>query len=187
VCADNPVCLPTANASFRRDVFKRFGLFSPDFSGREDHEFLLRLWSGGSRGLYVPSVVVRADVQPERLKQDYHRRWNKTTGKFNSLMRLNEIMGPDGRIMADPPGAVTLFGAPGFVYNSLLVNSLGWAGLTLLGRKCAALRCKNRMWYFVGYISKRYEQYSAQRRHSNVSEIWAFTKAMLRKRCSQGK
>ncbi|HEY7545944.1 MAG TPA: glycosyltransferase [Blastocatellia bacterium] len=182
VNADNPVCLPTANASFRREVFNRFGLFSPDFSGREDHEFLLRLWSGGSRGLYVPTVVVRADVQPERLELDYHRRWNETTGRFNSLMRLNEIMGPDGRIMNEPPRMVTLFGVPGFVYRDLLVNSVGWAGSTLLMRRDEALRCRSRMWYFVGYISERHEQYSAQQKHSNISEVWTFVKGMLRKK-----
>ena len=143
VGAENPVCLPTANASFRRDVFARFGLFSPDFSGREDHEFLLRLWCGGSRGLYAPSVIVMADVQPERLSKEYHRRWNKTTGKFNSLMRLNEMTGPDGRIISEPPGAAMLFGVPGFVYRGLFANGLAWAGQTLLLRKDVAMRHKH--------------------------------------------
>jgi len=187
VGADNPVCLPTANASFRRDVFARFGLFSPDFSGREDHEFLLRLWCGGSRGLYAPSVVVMADVQPERLSKEYHRRWNKTTGKFNSLMRLNEMTGPDGRIISEPPGVVMLFGVPGIVYRDLLVNSFAWAGKALLLRMDAAMRHKNQAWYFVGYISKRYEQYAAQRRHSDFSEIVRFTRALLRKKLSRGR
>jgi glycosyltransferase involved in cell wall biosynthesis len=187
VSADNPVCLPTANAAFRRDVFARFGLFSPDFSGREDHEFLLRLWCGGSRGLYAPSVVVLADVQPERLSKNYHRRWNTATGKFNSMMRLNEMTGPDGRIISEPAGAAMLFGVPGFVYRDLLVNSLAWVGETLFLRKDAAMRRKNQAWYFVGYISKRYEQYSAQRRHSDLSEVVRFTRALLRKKLSRGR
>jgi glycosyltransferase involved in cell wall biosynthesis len=187
VDAYNPVCLPTANAAFRRALFEHFGLFSPDFSGREDHEFLLRLWCAGRRGLYAPAVVVTADVQPERLKKDYHRRWNTTTGKFNSLMRLNEMTGPDGRIISESPNAVTLFGVPGFVYRDLLINSLGWVGETLLLRKDAALRHKNQAWYFIGYISKRYEQYSAQRGHSNIAEIVKFTKALLRKKLNPGK
>jgi glucosyl-dolichyl phosphate glucuronosyltransferase len=187
VGADNPVCLPTANASFRRDVFARFGLFSPDFSGREDHEFLLRLWCGNSRGLYAPSVIVMADVQPERLSKEYHRRWNTTTGKFNSLMRLNEMTGPDGRIISEPPGAAMLFGVPGFVYRALLVNSLAWIGEALRLRMDAAMRRKNQAWYYVGYISKRYEQYAAQRRHSDFAEIVRFTRALLRKKLSRGR
>jgi glycosyltransferase involved in cell wall biosynthesis len=185
VSADNPVCLPTANASFRSDVFKRFGLFSPDFSGREDHEFLLRLWCAGSRGMYVPTVLVHADVQPERLKKGYHRKWNTTTGKFNSLMRLNEIMGADGRIVGEPKDAVTLFGVPGFVYRGLFVKTLGWVGTTLTGRKAASLRNKNAVWYLIGYISKRYEQNTAQRKHSGISEIGSFIKALLRKKLNR--
>jgi glycosyltransferase involved in cell wall biosynthesis len=182
VDADHPVCLPTANASFRRDVFTRFGHFSPDFSGREDHEFLLRLWIGGSRGLYTPTVVVLADVQPERLSKDYHRRWNKTTGKFNSLMRLNEMTGPDGRITSEPSGATMLFGVPGFVYRDLFVNALAWAREALLLREDVAMRRKNQVWYFVGYVSKRYEQHAAQRTHSDVAEVLRFTRALLRKK-----
>src|ERR1051325_5562765 len=54
VSADNPICLPTANLSFRREVFERVGLFSSDFSSREDHELLVRLWRASRRGLYVP-------------------------------------------------------------------------------------------------------------------------------------
>jgi hypothetical protein len=183
VDADNPVCLPTANASFRRDVFECFGFFSPDFSGREDHEFLLRLWCGGRRGWYAPSVVVKADVQPERLKKAYHRRWNTMTGKFNSLMRLNEMTGPDGRITSEPPGA-TLFGVPGFVYRDLFVNALAWVRESLLLREDAAMRRKNQVWYFVGYVSKRYEQHAAQRTRSDVAEVVRFTRALLRKKWS---
>jgi glycosyltransferase involved in cell wall biosynthesis len=182
VNADNPLCLPTANASFRRDVFKRFGLFSPEFSGREDHEFLLRLWQAGSCGIYAPTIVVIAEVQPERLKKNYHRRWNTATGKFNSQMRLNEIMGPDGRIVGESNNAVTLFGVPGFVYRGLFDKSRGWVWTTLLGRKAASQRNKNSVWYLIGYISKRYEQHTAQRKHSTITEIGAFIKALWRKK-----
>ena len=71
-------------------------------------------------------MVVLADVQPERLSKNYHRQWNKTTGKFNSLMRLNEKTGPDGRIISEPSEAAMLFGVPGFVYRDLLFNALAW-------------------------------------------------------------
>ncbi|HYP26931.1 MAG TPA: glycosyltransferase family A protein [Blastocatellia bacterium] len=186
VSADNPLCLPTANASFRYDVFERLGRFSPDFSGREDHEFLLRLWRAGRRGLYAPSIVVMADVQPERLTRGYHRRWNTTTGRFNSLMRLNENMGPDGRIVGEPPDVVALFGVPGFVYRDLISNSLGWLSSTLRRRRDAALHCENYVWYLMGYISMRYEQNRAQRKHSGLAEVAAFAKALLRKKLHRG-
>ena len=185
VSADNPLCLPTANASFRYEVFKRLGFFSPDFSGREDHEFLLRLWRAGKLGLYAPSIVVMADVQPERLTRGYHRRWNTTTGRFNSLMRLNENMGPDGRIVGEPPDVVALFGVPGFVYRDLISNSLGWLGSALRRRKDEALHYENYVWYLMGYISMRYEQNRAQRKQSGVAEVAAFTKALVRKKLNR--
>lgn len=187
VNADNPLCLPTANASFRSNLFDRFGDFSPDFSGREDHEFLLRLWCNGLSGLYAPDVVVTAEVQPERLRRDYHRRWNTTTGRFNSLMRLNEMMGPDGRLVGEAPGAVTLFGVPAFIYRSLLSGGLGLISSTLLGQQAAALRHRNGLWYLVGYIHKRYEQNASARKHSGISEIGTFLKTMLRKRLNRSK
>jgi glycosyltransferase involved in cell wall biosynthesis len=182
VDGDNPLCLPTANASFRSELFEQFGLFSPEFSGREDHEFLLRLWRSGSRGLYSPSVVVTAEVQNERLRKTYHRKWNTTTGRFNSLMRLNEIMGPDGRIVGEPPNQLTMFGVPGFVYRGLIEEGLGWLTATLSFRNAAALRNKNAVWYLIGYISKRYQQNEAHREHSRIAEIGIFLNYLLRKK-----
>src|SRR5215471_9715001 len=160
VNADHPLCLPTANASFRSELFERFGWFSPDFSGREDHEFLLRLWCEGICGMYFPNVVVTAEVQPERLRRDYHRRWNTTTGKFNASMRLNDIMGADGRIVGEAPDTPTLFGVPAFIYRSLLTDSAALVSSTLLGRQADSLRHRNGLWYLIGYIQRRYQQSS---------------------------
>jgi glycosyltransferase involved in cell wall biosynthesis len=179
---DNPVCLPTANVAFRREVFKMIGLFSPDFSGREDHELLVRLWRAGRQGIYIPDICVTAEVQPERLSKTYHRKWNITTGKFNSLMRLNESINADGRFVGELPDLVTLFGVPGYVYRRLLFEGCRWLGATLSRRKVKAEQHRNHIWYLIGYISKRYEQDALQRKHSNLTEIGTFTKAVLRKK-----
>jgi len=184
VDADNPLCLPTANCAFRSELFARFGPFSPQFSGREDHEFLLRLWSEGVRGMYAPNILVTAEVQPERLKKKYHRRWSNTTGKFNSLMRLNERMNADGRIVEEQEDEATMFGVPAFIYRSLLVGGLAVIWSTLLARREASLRHKHYIWYLMGYIGKRYEQNASQRGHSAVSEIAQFVKALVRKKVS---
>jgi len=182
VNADNALCLPNANASFRSDVFERFGLFSPAFSGREDHEFLLRLWMRGRRGLYVPGIVVKAEVQPERLKKQYHRKWNATTGKFNSMMRLNEIMASDGRIIGEQPELVTLFGVPAFVYRQLLATCGRWLRAIVLGHEASALSSTNRFYYFCGYIAKRYEQTSPRHHPSPITEVVRFAKTLLKKK-----
>src|SRR6185503_12175615 len=182
VTADNPLCLPTANASFRREVFDRVGLFAPDFSRGEDHELLLRLWQDGRRGLYDPSVVVVAEVQPERLQERYHLRWNATTGRYNSLMHLNEIMGSDGRIVGEPPDMIRFFGVPAFIYKDLMVETRKWIGASIMGRKQTSLRSRNAVWYLLGYISKRYENTPPQPRLSTASEIASSIKALVLKK-----
>ena len=183
VTADNPLCLPTANAAFRREAFDVVGLFAPDFSRGEDHELLLRLWRAGRRGLYDPHVLVVAEVQPERLRQDYHLRWAATTGRFNSLMHLNEIMGSDGRIVGEPPDIIRFFGVPAFIYRNLLVETRRWIGASIMGRKEASLRSRNAVWYLLGYISKRYENTGPGRYpHSTASELVGSIKALVLKK-----
>jgi glycosyltransferase involved in cell wall biosynthesis len=156
VNAGNPMVLPTANASFRRDVFSRFGLFSPEFSSREDHELILRLWREGRQGLYQPAIIVTADVQPARMTKSYHLRWNYRTGRFNSMMRLNEIMGPDGRLLEKQTNAPTIFGVPTYIYRQLMSEGLDW--FKTLFQESKRLQHENRICYLIGYITKRLEQ-----------------------------
>lgn len=181
VNASNPLCLPTANASFRREVFSRIGLFSPEFSGREDHEFFIRLWQAGGQGLYEPNLVVKAKVQPERLLKSYHHRWNKNTGKFNSLMRLGEIIAPDGSLMAERTHGVKLFGVPGSMYREFVTESLGWLRQAVYGDDSKKVQHENRLCYLAGYVSKRYETEVAQAGHSHLGEVTAFIKAVFAK------
>ena len=182
VNTDNPLCLPTANISFRREVFRLVGLFSPEFSGREDHELLVRLWRAGRQGIYDPELIVTAEVQPERLSKNYHRKWNITTGKFNSLMRLNESIDAGGRFVGELPDLVTLFGVPGYVYRRLILEGFHLLWATVKRRKVKTEQHRNHIWYLIGYISKRYEQNALQRKHSSLSEIGTFARAVLRKK-----
>jgi glycosyltransferase involved in cell wall biosynthesis len=179
VNASNPLCLPTANASFRREVFSRIGLFTPEFSGREDHEFFVRLWQQAGQGLYEPELVVMAKVQPERLLKSYHRRWNLTTGKFNSLMRLDEMSASDGGVMKQRQYAVRLFGVPASIYRQFVTQSLGWLRQGVSGNDSKKMQHENRLFYLAGYVSKSYELAAAQEGHSNVRELASFMKAVF--------
>ena len=181
VNASNPLCLPTANASFRRELFSRVGLFSPEFSGREDHELFVRLWQAGGQGMYEPDLVVTATVQPERLLKSYHHRWNTMTGKFNSLMHLDEIIAPDGSLIRERPHGVKLFGVPGSMYREFVTESWGWLRQSLHGDNSSKVRHENRLFYLIGYISKRYETAVAQEGHSTLGDIASFIKAVFAK------
>ena len=169
VDAGNPVCLPTANASFRREVFTELGGFSPHFSGREDHEMLLRIWLAGRHGVYAPDIIVMAEVQPERMTKSYHRKWNVTTGRFNSLMRLNELMGPDGKLVGDRSPA-TVFGIPAYMCKNLIVESFQWLMARQRRQESRMLQHENRICHMVGYVKTRFGLQTRQPR-SRINEI----------------
>jgi len=156
VNAANPMVLPTANAAFRKDVFSRVGLFLPEFSGREDHELILRLWREGRQGLYQPTIVVTADVQPVRMTKPYHHRWNYRTGRYNSMMRLGEMMGSDGCLREKPTTGPTIFGVPTFIFRQLIYEGLYWC--KAISQESKRLQHENQICYLTGYITKRIEQ-----------------------------
>lgn len=181
--AANPLCLPTANACFRKEVFSHFGGFSPNFSGREDHEMLLRLWLAGRHGIYVPEIVATAEVQPERMTKSYHRNWNMITGRFNSLMRLNEMMGPDGKLVVEQASA-SLFGVPAYVYRRLVMESLRCGLATLRGADSLTLQHQNHVWYLLGYIRTRYAQNVGKARPP-LAEILRFARSLADKKVNR--
>jgi len=180
VDAGNPMCLPTANASFRKEVFSQLGGFSPEFSGREDHEMLLRLWLAGRHGIYAPGIIATALVQPERMTKSYHRRWNMITGKFNSLMRLNEMMGPDGRLVAEQ-SSPRLFGIPANIYRALLTESVRWTLASVRRQESMSLQHQNHIWYLMGYIRTRYAENAGPARSHLLDAIRFATDIMQKK------
>jgi glucosyl-dolichyl phosphate glucuronosyltransferase len=66
------------NMAFRKEVFERHGGFRTDLGPRpgseiryEDTELGFRVMKAGGKVLYVPSAVVRHDVERERLTKEY--------------------------------------------------------------------------------------------------------------------
>ena len=182
VNAANPLCLPTANAAFRIEALSCIGPFAEQFSTREDHELQIRLCQAGRQGLYEPKMVVLAKVQPERMRKSYHHKWNKTTGKFNSLMRLADIMGPDGSIRPEATNTLRLFDVPAYMYREFYVQSLAWLKQLVHGNESTRLQCENRLYYLCGYVSTRYGQTSARKKFSALAELMSFAKAVWRKK-----
>jgi GT2 family glycosyltransferase len=148
----DPRCLLTANLAVRRKVFSEIGEFSPDFPRCQDHEFQLRLWRAGACVLYAPELVVRARISPERLTRRYHRAWHRTHGVFMSLMRFQEIIDCQGRLLPAPTEAPRLYGTPGFVYRSMGHHVWQWAVAALLFDRAGATDQADRVRYFLSYI-----------------------------------
>ncbi len=70
------------NMAFRREVFRRFGVFRcdlgphPDSEIRgEDTEFGMRVLQGGGRLWYEPAAVVHHEIPQKRLKPAYFLKW----------------------------------------------------------------------------------------------------------------
>lgn len=174
---DKAVCLVGANLSFRREVFERIGLFTPDFQrvkdsigSLEDHEFQLRLWFAGGQGMYVPEIVVAAEVQAERMVKAYHRRWHTGHGTYGAMIRLKEITRPGGRLVGQRK-YITLFGVPSFLFSGLLGNSGYWLLATLLGRKPQAFMRENRLRFLVSYIRKYNEMRAAEGKDTAAQHV----------------
>jgi glycosyltransferase involved in cell wall biosynthesis len=185
VNAEKPLSLAGANLVFRRSVFERLGVFAPALSQGGDHsdtEMLIRLFRSDLQSLYVPSILVTADVQPERLGKAYHRRWSFKAGRAQALMRFLEIFDRDGRLDEERVSGETLFGVPASAYRALLSEGAGWLGAKVRRRESAALTHENRLHYLAGYISRRYEQTRGERSRWRMAEVWMFATSVLKRK-----
>ena len=126
VDAHRPLSLAGANFAFRKSVFGRIGMFSPDFVRSEDTELLIRLWLAGRRALYVPDMLIYAAVQPARLTKAYHREWYSNIGRCNARMRFEELAHPVMGLRDTAPEVARFFGAPKFAIRELGFEMWRW-------------------------------------------------------------
>jgi glycosyltransferase involved in cell wall biosynthesis len=181
------ICLVGASLAFRRRVFDRVGLFHPalqrvkdGIGSTEDHEFQLRVWRAGMRGLYAPEVVAVADIPPERMTRAYHRRWHRGHGRHCALMRLRELVPADLGPMTEPDDLVRLFGVPAFVYAELPRNAARWLEAVL--RRRDPFFYANKLRHYWHYILTGARLHAAGARRRPAAEIGAFAVAYWRKR-----
>ncbi len=161
VDAARPITLVTCNAAFRRAAFDRVGGFDPRYqhepgavSACEDHELESRIIRGGGAGLYVPGMVIEAEVQAKRLTRSYHRRWHRDHGRaLVSLLGPGETFGSDMHPVPLPPGRPTLLGAAPWAYRSAAGSALRAAAGWLRARPDEAFRHECAFYEAVGHIA----------------------------------
>jgi glucosyl-dolichyl phosphate glucuronosyltransferase len=124
--AQRALCLAGANFAFRKRVFERIGVFSPDFPRSQDTELMIRFWLSGARALYVPEMVAYAAVQPERLSKSYHRQWHFNVGRSNARMAFEERTTSRGGLRARLPGVQRVLGVPVFAIRQLGAQCALW-------------------------------------------------------------
>jgi glycosyltransferase involved in cell wall biosynthesis len=182
-----PMCLIGANMAFRRAVLERVGPFDPACmvvraGAAEDHEIQLRIWRLGGYGMYVPYVVVEADVQAERLTKAYHRKWYDGHGVSLSLLRLPEALDPDGRLLREPVTGITLFGVPGWLFRTAGRHGRSWLLATARRREARAFHYECLLRELRGYMRHRYHATIAERGRSWPGELLGVASALVRRR-----
>ncbi len=177
VNAENPLCLVSANLSFRREVFSRTGLFAPELQrvkdgigSMEDLELLIRYWRAGGQSLYLPALVVTAEVPVARTTKKYHRRWHRGHGRFYALMRSPDFERSSKR---------TLFGVPAHLYRQSVIDAANWVKYSVLGRPDRAFFYETRLRFFAGFFQTRKRDYLSTRQHGTVREVAEFVYSLL--------
>ena len=152
IAGQTPPGLLTANIGVRREVFDEVGKFSPDLQrvkggigSMEDHEFLLRMCRNGKSGIYLPDLITRAAVEPERMTKAYHRRWHRGHGRFYAIMRDAEWERSRFR----------LAGVPGHLYKQTAQQAVMWCARVLKGETDAAFEQECQLRFFYGFFQER--------------------------------
>jgi glycosyltransferase involved in cell wall biosynthesis len=147
-----PIGLVGANVAFRRAVFDRVGLFSPDvqrvkdgIGSTEDHDLLSRLYEAGGRMLYEPKMLVLARVQPDRCERRYHRRWHEGHGRFHALMRSPDM----------EQAHVAPFGVPGHLLRTATRDAARWLASVVSADWERAFLAELRLRFFKGFVWTR--------------------------------
>ena len=150
------LCLITANAAYRREVFDRIGGFALHVQaiGREvateDHELLLRLWHAGGQGLYWPALTATADVEPERMQRRYHRRWHRRHGHYSAIMHEPEM---------EQTRRGRLLGVPAHRYRETASAFGRWLRQLARLDGTAAFAHELELWSCYGFLTTRWAEY----------------------------
>lgn len=145
--------LVAANLAVRAGVFKDVGLFQPElqrvksFIGSlEDHEFEMRLGAAKKRLMYLPELIVYAQVLDERLSKAYHRRWYRGHGHFYALMRNQQFESSKARLLD----------VPSHLYRRTCSNVVDWVRYRLERNEELQLQQELELEFFWGFFRKRF-------------------------------
>jgi glycosyltransferase involved in cell wall biosynthesis len=144
--------LVAANLAVRASVFADVGLFQPELQrvkngigSMEDHEFQLRLAAANKRLVYLPDLVVYAQVLKERLTKDYHRRWHRGHGYFYAMMRASDFEASKMRLLD----------VPAHIYRRALADVYLWMKYRLQNEPELEFQHEVELSFFWGFFRKR--------------------------------
>jgi glucosyl-dolichyl phosphate glucuronosyltransferase len=149
-----PGMLSGGNAVIARATLDRIGRFTSSLGPRahrrlfscEDEDLYLRLIESGARGRYVPDLIVRHRVHPERLRKGYYRAWAFWNGASKGVLSLRR-----------PAAVPKIAGVPRFLFGEAARGLLRWAKL-MVGRGAPADRFAAELpaWHLAGHLYGRH-------------------------------
>jgi glycosyltransferase involved in cell wall biosynthesis len=143
------------NMAVRRTLIDAIGGFNAAFGrtgqsllGQEQAEFFYRSRRAGSRGLYVPAMVLDHQVPSARLTKSYFRRWWYWKGVSHA--RLHRLHGETelGLRLASVP---TLAGIPRYLFGNAVRHLGGWIQATVRARPTERTEHAVGLAYLAGY------------------------------------
>jgi len=150
------------NMAFRRDAFKRAGLWdnrvgrkAGTLLGQEVREWGLRAKAAGLRGFYAPSMHIQHVIPADRLTKNYFRRWFYWHGVSRAMLyetsRIN-MESPEETAL-DYSNVPHIAGVPRYLYRTFL-KSLGQA-LRPRRDPIASFEHELWLWFFAGIVRQR--------------------------------
>jgi glucosyl-dolichyl phosphate glucuronosyltransferase len=183
VSSKRPWCLVGANLIIRKSTLLWAGGFNPDFQrvkdgigSTEDHEFQFRLWRDGRLGMYTPDVVVEAEVQEDRHRKSYHRKWHAGHARYCARMGT-EI------ITDDMP---ELFGMPACYLRLIASHGAGWVKSTLEGRPDRAFQHENKIRFLVCYVRQYHVDQQTDGIKNTLSRTAQGMRELVRRKLTSG-
>jgi GT2 family glycosyltransferase len=165
------------NMAFRREAFERAGLWdnrvgrkAGTLLGQEVREWGLRARAAGLVGYYVPDMLVRHVIPPDRLTKKYFRRWFYWHGISRALLYSQN------RINMEAPEESTLdysqvphiAGVPRYMYRSCLAALKKMIAAELKRDHVAAFEHELWIWFFVGILGQRAKDRKTERRAATL-------------------
>ena len=95
--------------------------------------------------------MVTAEIEPERLEKQYHRKWHAGHGRFYAALRSDEVERTKiGRI----------FGVPAHFYRSAFQHAWGWP-LASIRNPDLAFAHEMQLRHFGGFLRQRWRDFFA--------------------------
>src|SRR5262249_19169669 len=148
-----------ANLAVRAAALNDVGSFRPQLQrvkggigSRQDPELQLCLRAAVKGLMYLPEVVVYAQVFAERLTRNYHRRWYCGHGHFYAVMRNEEF----------ESSKLKLFDVPGHLYRRTCANMFDWLKYRLTNKGDLEFQQELEIQFFWGFFRKRFADRRSQ-------------------------